>query len=79
MYFLYSKEQLNTKNETLSKIGKRFEPGVVVVNGKKQKFTQMSTNPGSMSRYVDTKIVAHGDTTRLTYTEPKTVLKREEN
>ena len=68
-YFLYSDEQITEKNKIMEKSGKRFCPGVVTVNGKRQKFTQISDVP-SIPRFVDTKIVTKGELSKITYKEP---------
>ena len=39
MYFLYSREQFDEKNQILAKSGKQFVAGYVVVNGIKKDFT----------------------------------------
>jgi len=75
MYFLYSDEQIKEKNEILAKSSKQFEPGDVVVGGRKSKYTQLSSSP-TMPRFVDTKIVASGELSSFTYTKPKTVVKK---
>lgn len=75
MYFLYSEEQINEKNKILSKSAKKFSPGTVIVNGKRMKFTQLSSSP-TMPRFVDTKVIASGELSNFTYTEPGSVIKR---
>lgn len=72
VYFLYSDEQIEEKNKILIKTGKKFLPGNVVVNGKRAKFTQIHTSP-TMPRFVDTKIVASGEQSTFTYTEPQII------
>lgn len=69
-YFLYSDEQFKEKNEILGKVGKTFSPGVVVVNGKRRNFTQVS-NGSSIPRFIDTIIVTEGYIEDMTYTMPK--------
>ena len=71
-YFLYSDEQIKEKNKILKQTGKMFEPGTVIVNGTRKKFTQLSDKP-SMPRFIDTKIVAEGDTEEKTFTLPKNI------
>ncbi len=44
----------------------------MVVNGKRAKFTQIHTSP-TMPRFVDTKIVASGEQSTFTYTEPQII------
>lgn len=68
-YFLYSDEQITEKNNILSKFGKKFFPGSVSVNGRMVKFTQLSDKP-DMPRFVDTKIVASGDISKMVYKMP---------
>ena len=75
MYFLYSDEQIAEKNNILSSTGKKFVPGTVVVNGKRTKFTQLSDS-ASISRFIDTKIVASGELSEFTYQEPSTTIKK---
>ena len=74
-YFLYSDEQIKEKNQILARSDKEFVPGVVTMNGRKVKYTQLS-DTASMPRYVDTKIVASGELNNFTYTKPQTVPKR---
>lgn len=73
-YFLYSELQINEKNNILSRSAKEFVPGIVTVNGKRVKFTQLSDSP-TMPRYIDTKIVAQGELEEMTVIEPSTCLK----
>ena len=73
-YFLYSELQINEKNNILSRSAKEFVPGVVTVNGKRVKFTQLSSTP-DMPRYIDSKIVAQGETDEMTFVDPSTCLK----
>ena len=74
-YFLYSDEQITEKNKILEKTGKKFEPGYVVVGGKRVKFSQLSSSP-TIDRFIDTKSVASGDLGSFIYEAPKTVPKR---
>jgi hypothetical protein len=75
VYFLYSEEQYKEKNTILNKANKIFEPGTVVVNGARKKFTQLS-NSSTLPRFIDTKIIAEGNLSQFTYTEPQNVKKR---
>lgn len=68
-YFLYSNEQFKEKNEVLAKAGKTFTAGEVVTNGKRMKFTQISDKP-VIPRFIDTEIVAQGEISQFTYTDP---------
>ena len=74
VYFLYSDEQIKEKNEILARTSKKFEPGIVTVQGKKQKYTQLSKDPNALNRFVDTKIIASGEESNYTYTLPKAVI-----
>ena len=59
-YFIYSEDQINEKNEILKKVGKRFVPGTIIVNGSRQKFTQLSKHNyiTDKRRYTDAKVIA---------------------
>ena len=70
VYFCYSDEQIKEKNEVLKGSGHYFEAGVVVVNGKRQKFSQVTTNKEAMKRYVDYYVVCEGIMGDMTYTLP---------
>lgn len=74
-YFLYSDEQIKEKNSILAHSSKYFVPGVVIVGGKRVKYTQLSDTP-TMTRFVDTKIIASGDLSTFTYVEPTTTIKK---
>ena len=74
MYFLYSREQITEKNKVLSPQGKKFKPGIVIINNRRVEFTQLSSSP-DMPRFIDTKIIASGEVSSFTYTLPKAVLK----
>lgn len=69
-YFLYSEEQIKEKNTILAKQNKIFVPGVVVVNGTRKNFSQLSDS--NSMRYIDTKVVAEGDIKNITYQKPTT-------
>jgi hypothetical protein len=73
-YFLYSQEQFNEKNEILKNSNKEFVCGTVVVNGSKKQFTNLS-NSSSLPRFIDAKVIAKGDPSKMVYTMPKTVKK----
>lgn len=71
-YFLYSDEQIKEKNDILKKVGKRFEPGTIVIRGNKYKYTQLS-NTADMPRFTDVKVVASSPLNEVTYEKPKSV------
>lgn len=68
IYFLYSDEQISEKNKILSKTGKKFLPGNVVVDGKRKKYTQIYSEP-KMPRFIDTEIIASGELSSFVYTD----------
>ena len=74
-YFLYSDEQIKEKNAILARSDKEFVPGIVTMNGKKVKYSQLS-DTAAMPRFVDTKVIASGELNDFTYTLPQTVPKR---
>ena len=75
VYFLYSDEQFREKNKILEKTGKVFEPGTVIVNGTRQKFTQINTTP-TLPRFIDAKVVAEGYSDQFTFTDTRVMSKR---
>lgn len=74
VYFLFSADQIKEKNKILYNTGKVFEPGTVIINGNRKKFTQLSTKP-TIPRYIDAEIVAQGIIDNFIYTEPKNTRK----
>ncbi len=75
-YFLYSDEQIKEKNSILARTGKMFEPGTIVVSGKKVKFSQITNDISTMSRFPDAKLIASGEESTFTYVMPKTSPKK---
>ena len=69
-YFLYSKDQLDEQNNILAKRNKSMTPGIVVVNGIKKQYTQLSSS-STIDRFFDAKIVAEGEESSFTYEKPK--------
>ena len=76
VYFLYSDEQIKEKNTILAQTGKQFEPGTVVVQGKRVKYTQMSTQVDALKRFADNKVIASGEQSEFTYVAPKSSYKK---
>ena len=74
-YFLYSDEQISEKNKILSRSAKEFVPGTVVVNGRRVKFTQLSSD-NKLPRFIDTRIVAEGEVSNFVYAMPSSSTKR---
>ena len=67
-YFLYSSEQLKLRKDVETRMGRKFKPGTVIVNGSRKLFTELSPNP--TSRFSDAIVVAQGDPTLMNYTLP---------
>ena len=74
-YFLYSNEQLEEKNKILAKTSKKYAPGYVIINNRKEPFTQLSDTQ-TIPRFVDTRIVAMGELKDFVYKMPETVALR---
>ena len=68
-YFLFSSSQLEFRRKIEARIGKKFKPGSVIVNGKKLPFTELSKE--KKSKYSDVKIIAYGDIDIMKYNMPE--------
>ena len=68
-YFLYSTQQQKDRTNIEKKIGKEFISGTVIVNGKRERFTELSKKSENI-RYSDSKIMAEGDINNMKYTMP---------
>ena len=71
-YFMYSKSQLDMRIELEKKMGKKFKPGEVIVNGRRKPYTEIITDPKN-SRYSDAVIVTYGNKENIKYYDPITV------
>lgn len=67
VYFLYSEQQLADRTRIERTLNRVFNPGTVVINGKKKRFTEISKN--STNRYPDCQIVAEGYKSQITFTD----------
>lgn len=67
-YFLFSSQQMKMKVEIEAKIGKKYRPGTVLVNGNYKQFTEISDTPNS-TRFPDSIIVASGVLSEMRYTK----------
>ena len=77
VYFLYSKEHIDKRNEVEATLGRRFVCGTVVANMKRKKFSYMGTSTSNfMKQYPDAKIIAQGIKTNFTYENPSVVNKK---
>lgn len=74
VYFLYSETQEKERNTIENKLGRVFVPGVVVVNGQRNYFTELSRK--NTNRYADTKVVAEGWRSKMTFTNISTRIRR---
>ena len=74
VYFLYSETQEKERNSIEARLGRIFVPGVVVVNGQRNYFTELSRK--STNRYADTKVVAEGWRSKMTFTNISTRIGR---
>lgn len=70
-YFFYSSEQLNLRKKIEHNMGKKFSVGMIIVNGNRKPFTELSYR--STSRFPDAKLVAKIEDTDTTtkYTMPE--------
>lgn len=77
LYFMYSVEHVNKRNEVESALGRRFECGTVVKSGRKAKFSYVGTSKTFfLKEYPDAKIIAEGYKKNMVYEEPSIVNKR---
>lgn len=74
VYFLYSESQFKERSEIEGKMSREFIPGIIIINGKKVKFTEISRK--NSNRYPDCKVVAEGYKSKVKYTNIYTVAKR---
>ena len=74
VYFLYSETQEKERNTIENKLGRVFVPGVVIVNGQRNYFTELSRK--NTNRYADTKVVAEGWRSKMTFTNISTRIGR---
>ena len=68
VYFLYSEQQFKERSKVEKSMARVFKAGVVIINGQKKMFTEMSKTPSN--RYPDVRIVAEGYRSKLVYTLP---------
>lgn len=66
-YFLYSRTQHKMREEVEEKLGKKFIPGQVLVNGKWKYFTQISKTSES-TMYGDSVLITKGYLDEIKYT-----------
>jgi hypothetical protein len=66
VYFLYSEQQRAERTRVERTMSRTFNPGTVVVNGRRENFTEISKSP--TNRYPDCKVVAQGIKSKMVYT-----------
>jgi hypothetical protein len=66
VYFLYSEQQRAERARVERTMSRTFNPGTVVVNGRRENFTEISKSP--TNRYPDCKVVAQGIKSKMVYT-----------
>ena len=76
-YFLFSQQEVNDKNELYDRMSRKLQLGTVIYNGRKKEFSSLSDKP-ELPRYIDVRIVAEGETDKMTYTMPRSVQKKNE-
>lgn len=64
-YFLYSREQLETKIEISRKLGRAYAPKYVLVNGQWLEYTEIRTN--LTSGFSDSIVITSGNINEMTY------------
>ena len=67
-YFLYSKEQHKKRIELERKIGRKYIPGKIFINGNEEIYTEMNTKYND--RFKDTRVVYYGEESEVKFTKP---------
>lgn len=65
--FLFSRTQLEDKKEQAKAMDMEYVPGMVIVNGKEQQFTEMLL-PSKSSRYQDARELIRGSIREIHFT-----------
>lgn len=71
IYFLYSEQQFKERTAVEQSMSRVFNPGTVIINGRKVKYTEISKKQSN--RYPDCKVVAEGYKSKMNYTPVSTV------
>lgn len=71
LYFLYSEQQFKDRKAVENSLAKAFKLGIIIVNGQKKYFTEVSKKP--TNRYPDTKVIAEGYKSEMNYTLPQSI------
>lgn len=70
-YFLYSKEQHKKRTELERKIGRKYIPGKIFINGNEEIYTEMNIEYND--RFKDTIIVYYGEESEVKFTKPSVI------
>lgn len=70
-YFLYSKEQHKKRTELERKIGRKYVPGKIFINGNEEIYTEINTKYND--RFKDTRIVYYGEESEVKFTKPSVI------
>lgn len=63
---MYSSEQDRVRKSADNKIGKKYKPGLVLVNGKYKQYTEIVSSPDKAT-YSDAIIVTSGEKSKIKY------------
>lgn len=69
VYFLYSQSQQKMCEEIERSVGRYYEPGQVVANGKMKPYTEISSTSFN-NKYADAKVVIEGYIDEINYKAP---------
>lgn len=70
LYFFYSPEYENMRNEAEAVNGLRFMSGTVIDSGTKKKFSYIGKDKLFMRMYPDAKLIAEGYEGKIQYIDP---------
>lgn len=65
-FFMFSVSQMNMRKDVESKLGKKYEPSLVLVNGVYKQYTEIVNDPKE-ARYSDAVLVTSGDIRYIKY------------
>ncbi len=74
-YFLFSQQFIADKNKVYDKINKTMVLGSVIYNGSRREYCALSATP-TLHNYTDARVVAEGDITKISHTQPTTKQKK---
>ncbi len=65
-FFMFSSSQMKMRKEVEAKLGKVYNPSLVLVNGEYKQYTEMVNDPKN-ARFSDSIIVTSGDIRHIKY------------